>query len=77
MAVILGNPAIIEAYQSGIPANGKPVPDGAKMAKVRKVRTRRQISAAMTAVARETSSVVYLGRTICANDDEKTFLASH
>ena len=34
MAVILGNPAMIEAYQAGIPANGKPVPDGAKMAKV-------------------------------------------
>src|SRR5262245_22861503 len=25
---------MIEAYQAGIPANGKPVPDGAKMAKV-------------------------------------------
>jgi hypothetical protein len=34
MAVILGNPAMIEAYQSGIPGNGKPFPDGAKMAKV-------------------------------------------
>jgi len=34
MAVILGNPAMIAAYQAGIPANGKPVPDGAKMAKV-------------------------------------------
>ena len=34
VAVILGNPAMIEAYQAGIPANGKPVPDGAKMAKV-------------------------------------------
>ena len=34
MAVILGNPAMIQAYQAGIPANGKPVPDGAKMAKV-------------------------------------------
>ena len=34
MAVILGNPAMIEAYQSGIPANGKPFPDGVKMAKV-------------------------------------------
>ena len=34
MAVILGNPAMIEAYQAGIPANGKPVADGAKMAKV-------------------------------------------
>jgi hypothetical protein len=34
VAVILGNPAMIRAYQSGIPANGKPVPDGAKMAKI-------------------------------------------
>ncbi len=34
MAVILGNPAMINAYQAGIPGNGKPVPDGAKMAKI-------------------------------------------
>jgi hypothetical protein len=34
VAVIVGNPAMIEAYRAGIPANGKPVPDGAKMAKV-------------------------------------------
>ena len=34
VAMILGNPLMIEAYRSGIPGNGKPVPDGAKMAKV-------------------------------------------
>ena len=34
IAVIVGNPAMINAYKAGIPANGKPVPDGAKMAKV-------------------------------------------
>ena len=34
VAVILGNPVMIGAYRAGIPANGKPVPDGAKMAKV-------------------------------------------
>jgi hypothetical protein len=34
LAVILGNPAMIAAYQSGAPANGKPIPDGARMAKV-------------------------------------------
>jgi len=34
LAVIVGNPAMIAAYKAGIPANGKPVPDGAKMAKV-------------------------------------------
>jgi hypothetical protein len=34
MAVIVGNPKMIEAYKSGIPGNGKPFPDGAKMAKI-------------------------------------------
>jgi Cytochrome P460 len=34
LALILGNPAMINAYKAGIPGNGKPFPDGAKMAKV-------------------------------------------
>ena len=34
LAVILGNPAMIAAYKAGIPGNGKPFPDGAKMAKI-------------------------------------------
>src|SRR5258705_13471730 len=34
MAVILGNPAMIDAYKAGFPGNGKPFPDGAKMAKI-------------------------------------------
>src|SRR5262245_52388168 len=34
VAMIRGNPAMIAAYRGGIPANGKPVPDGAKMAKI-------------------------------------------
>jgi hypothetical protein len=34
VAVILGNPLMIDAYQAGIPGNGKPFPDGAKMAKI-------------------------------------------
>jgi hypothetical protein len=34
MAVILGNPAMIDAFKAGIPGNGKPFPDGAKMAKI-------------------------------------------
>lgn len=32
--VILGNPAMIDAYRAGIPDNGMPFPDGAKMAKI-------------------------------------------
>jgi hypothetical protein len=42
MAVILGNPAMIKAFEAGIPANGKPVPDGAKMAKVHYVQKKNQ-----------------------------------
>jgi hypothetical protein len=34
LATILGNPAMIEAYNAGIPGNGKPFPDGARMAKI-------------------------------------------
>jgi hypothetical protein len=34
MAAILGNPVTIKAYGEGIPGNGKPFPDGSKMAKV-------------------------------------------
>jgi len=34
LAVILGNPEMIAAYQAGVPGNGKPFPDGAKMAKI-------------------------------------------
>lgn len=34
IAAVLANPAMIEAYRAGIPANGKPFPDGAKMAKI-------------------------------------------
>ena len=34
VAAILGNPAMIDAYRAGVPGNGKPFPDGAKMAKI-------------------------------------------
>jgi hypothetical protein len=34
MKVILGNPVIIAAFKSGIPGNGKPFPEGSKIAKV-------------------------------------------
>jgi Cytochrome P460 len=34
MAATLANPETIKAYQAGIPGNGKPFPDGARMAKI-------------------------------------------
>ena len=33
-AVILVNPVMIDAYVAGVPGNGKPFPDGSKMAKI-------------------------------------------
>src|ERR1700747_3024518 len=34
IAVIVGNPEMIDAYREGVPGNGKPFPDCAKMAKI-------------------------------------------
>ena len=34
IAAILANPVMIDAYMAGLPGNGKPFPDGAKMAKI-------------------------------------------
>ena len=34
LKVILANPTMIAAYKAGIPGNGKPFPDGSKIAKV-------------------------------------------
>jgi hypothetical protein len=34
LAVIVANPVMIEAYRAGVPDNGKPFPDGSKIAKI-------------------------------------------
>jgi Cytochrome P460 len=34
IAAILANPVMIKAYEAGFPGNGKPFPDGSKMAKI-------------------------------------------
>ena len=34
IAAILANPVMIDAYRAGVPGNGKPFPDGSKMAKI-------------------------------------------
>jgi hypothetical protein len=34
VAVVLVNPTMVAAYEAGIPGNGKPFPDGSKMAKI-------------------------------------------
>jgi hypothetical protein len=34
MRLIVANPVMIEAYKQGVPGNGKPFPDGSKIAKI-------------------------------------------
>src|SRR5580658_6166661 len=34
IAAILANPLMIKAYLAGVPGNGKPFPDGARLAKI-------------------------------------------
>jgi Cytochrome P460 len=34
LKVIVANPAMIDAYKAGVPGNGKPFPDGSKIAKI-------------------------------------------
>ena len=34
IAAIVANPVMIKAYEAGVPGNGKPFPDGAKMVKI-------------------------------------------
>ena len=34
MRLILANPVMINAYKQGVPENGKPFPDGSKIAKI-------------------------------------------
>jgi len=34
LKVIVANPVMIEAYKAGVPGNGKPSPDGSKIAKI-------------------------------------------
>ena len=42
-AAILANPVMIDAYLSGVPGNGKPFPDGSRMAKIHWTPTKMEI----------------------------------
>ena len=34
LKVMVANPTMIDAYRAGVPGNGKPFPDGSKIAKI-------------------------------------------
>jgi cytochrome P460 len=48
VAAILANPVMIKAYQAGVPGNGKPFPDGSKMAKIHWTPTKMEVFPAAT-----------------------------
>jgi Cytochrome P460 len=60
MAVILGNPAMINAYKAGIPANGKPFPDGAKMAKIHWVPKKNETAPGQPTIAGELHDIDFM-----------------
>lgn len=61
-AAILANPATIEAYRSGVPGNGKPFPDGAKIAKIHWKPTKSTEAPAPTTVPGELHDVDFMVR---------------
>ena len=60
LAVITGNPAMIEAYKAGIPGNGKPFPDGARMAKIHWVAKKNEIAPGQLLVAGDLHDVDFM-----------------
>jgi hypothetical protein len=60
LAVITGNPAMIEAYKAGIPGNGKPFPDGARMAKIHWVAKKNEIAPGQPLVAGDLHDVDFM-----------------
>jgi Cytochrome P460 len=60
--VILGNPAMIAAYQAGIPGNGKPFPDGVRMAKIHWKATKSADAPAPTTVPGELDDVDFMAK---------------
>jgi hypothetical protein len=70
VAAIVGNPEMIEGYKAGMPANGKPFPDGAKMAKIHWKPTKREAYPGQPTVAGTQVNVD------CMTKDSKRFADS-
>lgn len=57
---ILANPTMIKAYEQGIPANGKPFPDGAALAKVEWLKARNTSSPYPVTIAGAQTEVSFM-----------------
>jgi len=62
VAAILANPKMIEAFRAGAPGNGKPFPDGSKMAKVHWLPTKRETYPSQPTVAGTQHDVDFMVR---------------
>ena len=62
VAVILGNPAMINAFKAGFPANGKPAPDGAKMAKIHWAPTKKEATPGQPTVSGALHDVDFMAK---------------
>jgi hypothetical protein len=60
LAVITGNPAMINAYKAGIPGNGKAFPDGARMAKIHWVARKNETAPGQPLVAGDLHDVDFM-----------------
>lgn len=60
IAAVLGNPQMIRAFQAGIPGNGQPVPDGARMAKIHWVATTSETAPTPTTVSGDLHDVGFM-----------------
>ena len=68
---ILGNPAMIEAYRKGVPENGKPFPEGAKVVKIEWIKKKSAVSPYFVEVPETLKTVSFIEK------DSKRFPNTH
>lgn len=68
---ILANPVMMRAYKEGIPANGKPFPDGSKIVKIEWVKKKNPLSPYFVEVPDTVKSVAFIEK------DSKRFPDTH
>ena len=68
---ILANPAMIKAYKEGIPGNGKPFPEGSKIAKIEWIKEKNPVSPYPVEIPQTLKSVSFIEK------DSKRFPDTH
>ena len=68
---IVANPTMIEAYKEGIPGNGKPFPEGSKIAKIEWIKEKNSVSPYFVEVPQTLKSVSFIEK------DSKRFPDTH